>query len=64
MADIPRIALILTRLQSYHSVYGYVSQFIQNDFLRPVFSFHSQQVGGKLFDTTSSYVVIHCLERE
>ena len=59
-----RIAPDLIKLQSYRSVYGYVSQFIQNDFLRQVFSFHPLLVGGNPFDTTSIYTLIHYLERE
>ncbi len=59
-----KIAPDLMRLQSYRSVYGYVSQFVQDDFLRQVFSFHPLLVGGNPFDTTSIYALIHYLERE
>jgi phytoene desaturase len=58
------IAPDLIRLQSYKSVYGYVSQFVQDDFLRQVFSFHPLLVGGNPFDTTSIYTLIHYLERQ
>src|SRR5690625_5340696 len=54
----------LLKLQSYKSVYRYVSQFIQDDFLRRCFSFHPLLVGGNPFDTTSIYAMIHYLERE
>jgi phytoene desaturase len=62
--DMTKIAPDLIRLQSYKSVYGYVSQFVKDDFLRQVFSFHPLLVGGNPFDTTSIYAMIHYLERE
>jgi phytoene desaturase len=62
--DMLSIAPDLIRLQSYKSVYGYVSQFVQDDFLRQVFSFHPLLVGGNPFDTTSIYTLIHYLERQ
>ena len=54
----------LVQLQSYKTVYRYVSQFIQSDFLRRCFSFHPLLVGGNPFTTTSIYTMIHYLERE
>ena len=62
--DMLRVAPDLVRLQSYRTVYGYVSQFIKDDFLRQCFSFHPLLVGGNPFDTTSIYTLIHYLERE
>jgi phytoene desaturase len=62
--DMLKVAPDLIKLQSYKSVYGYVSQFIKDDFLRQVFSFHPLLVGGNPFDTTSIYAMIHYLERE
>lgn len=62
--DMIRVAPDLIRLQSYKSVYSYVSQFIENDFLKKCFSFHPLLVGGNPFDTTSIYAMIHYLERE
>ncbi|MBN1642848.1 MAG: phytoene desaturase [Anaerolineae bacterium] len=62
--DMLSIAPDLIRLQSYRTVYGYVSQFIENDFLRRCFSFHPLLVGGNPLDTTSIYTMIHYLERE
>jgi phytoene desaturase len=63
-SDMLRVAPDLIRLQSYRSVYGYVSKYISDDFLRQVFSFHPLLVGGNPFDTTSIYAMIHYLERE
>ena len=63
-SDMLRIAPDLIRLQSYRTVYSYVSQYIRDDFLRRVFSFHPLLVGGNPFDTTSIYALIHYLERE
>ncbi len=62
--DMLKVAPDLLKLQSYKSVYRYVSQFIQDDFLRRCFSFHPLLVGGNPFDTTSIYAMIHYLERE
>ncbi len=62
--DMVRVAPDLIRLQSYKSVYGYVSQFVENDFLRRCFSFHPLLIGGNPFDSPSIYAMIHYLERE
>ncbi|MCL4300372.1 MAG: phytoene desaturase [Anaerolineae bacterium] len=62
--DMLRITPDLIRLQSHKSVYKYVSQFVQDDFLRRCFSFHPLLVGGNPFETTSIYALIHYLERE
>lgn len=62
--DMIKVVPDLVRLQSYKSVYRYVTQFIDNDFLRRVFSFHPLLVGGNPFDTTSIYAMIHYLERK
>jgi phytoene desaturase len=62
--DMLRVAPDLIRLQSYKSVYRYVSRFIENDFLRRCFSFHPLLIGGNPFDSPSIYALIHYLERE
>ncbi|HBX66758.1 MAG: phytoene dehydrogenase [Balneola sp.] len=62
--DMLKVAPDLIKLQSYKTVYKYVSQFIKDDFLRQCFSFHPLLVGGNPFDTTSIYAMIHYLERE
>ncbi len=64
VGDMLRIVPDLIKLQSYKTVYQYVSQFVKNDFLRRCFSFHPLLVGGNPFDTTSIYAMIHYLERE
>ena len=64
VTDMLHIAPDLIRLQSYKTVYAYVSQFIEHDFLRRCFSFHPLLVGGNPFTTTSIYTKIHYLERE
>jgi phytoene desaturase len=64
VTDMLKVAPDLIRLQSYRSVYGYVSQFVRDPFLRQVFSFHPLLVGGNPFDTSSIYAMIHYLERE
>jgi phytoene desaturase len=62
--DMLKVAPDLIKLQSYKSVYQYVSSFVKDDFLRQCFSFHPLLVGGNPFDTTSIYAMIHYLERE
>lgn len=62
--DMLKVAPDLIKLQSYKNVYSYVSQFVENEFLRRCFSFHPLLVGGNPFDTTSIYAMIHYLERE
>lgn len=62
--DMLKVIPDLLRLQSYKTVYKYLSQFIDDEFLRRVFSFHPLLVGGNPFDTTSIYAMIHYLERE
>lgn len=64
LSDMFKIAPDLIKLQSYKSVYQYVSQFVKDEFLRQVFSFHPLLVGGNPMDTTSIYAMIHYLERE
>ncbi|MFZ1753170.1 MAG: phytoene desaturase [Caldilineaceae bacterium] len=64
IGDMLRVVPDLFRLQSQKTVYDYASSFIQDDFLRRVFSFHPLLVGGNPFDTTSIYAMIHYLERE
>lgn len=62
--DMVKVIPDLIKLQSHKTVYQYVSKFIEDEFLRRVFSFHPLLVGGNPFDTTSIYTMIHYLERE
>jgi phytoene desaturase len=62
--DMVKVAPDLIKLQSYLSVYRYVSRYVQNEFLRRCFSFHPLLVGGNPFDVPSIYAMIHYLERE
>ena len=64
ISDMLKVVPDLVRLQSYRSVYGYVSKFVENDFLRRCFSFHPLLIGGNPLDAASLYVLIHYLERE
>jgi phytoene desaturase len=64
LPDMLKVAPDLIRLKSHQSVYKYASQFIDNDFLRRVFSFHPLLIGGNPFDASSIYAMIHYLERE
>jgi phytoene desaturase len=62
--DMVKVVPDLVRSQSYRSVYSYVSQFIEDDFLRRCFSFHPLLIGGNPLDAASLYVLIHYLERK
>lgn len=62
--DMLKVAPDLIKMQSYLSVYRYVSQFIEDEFLRQCFSFHPLLIGGNPFDSPSIYAMIHYLERE
>lgn len=62
--DMLKVAPDLVRMQSYLSVYHYVSQYVKDPFLRQVFSFHPLLIGGNPFDSPSIYAMIHYLERE
>jgi phytoene desaturase len=62
--DMLKVAPDLIKMQSYLSVYQYVSQFVKDDFLRRCFSFHPLLIGGNPFDAPSIYAMIHYLERE
>ena len=61
--DMAKIAPDLVRLRSHQSVYRLVSGFIQDPYLRQVFSFHPLLIGGNPFQSSSIYSMIHYLER-
>lgn len=54
----------LLKLKSYRSVFSLVSSYINDPYLRKIFSVHPLLVGGNPFDTTSIYALIHYLERK
>ena len=62
--DMLKIVPDLMRLQSYRTVYGFVSGFVEHEKLRQILSFHPLLVGGNPFQTTSIYALINYLERE
>ena len=64
VTDMLKVAPDLIRLESYRTVYGFVSRFVKDERLRQVLSFHPLLVGGNPFQTTSIYTLIHHLERE
>ncbi|GLV56447.1 phytoene desaturase [Dictyobacter sp. S3.2.2.5] len=53
----------LVRLQSQKSVAAFVNQYIKDERLRQVFSFHPLLIGGNPFQSTSIYALIHTLEQ-
>lgn len=64
VTDMVKVAPDLIRLESYRTVYGFVSRFVKDEKLRQVLTFHPLLVGGNPFQTTSIYTLIHHLERE
>lgn len=61
--DMARVVPAMMRLESYRTVYGLVSRFVEDERLRQVLSFHPLLVGGNPFTTTSIYSLIPYLER-
>jgi phytoene desaturase len=61
--DMLNVAPDLIRLQTYKSVAGLVNQYIQDERLRQVFSFHPLLIGGNPFQSTAIYAMIHKLEQ-
>jgi phytoene desaturase len=62
--DMVKVVPDLVQLQSYRTVYGFISRHVRDERLRQVLSFHPLLVGGNPFQTTSIYTLIHHLERE
>lgn len=54
----------LVRLGCYRSVYGLVSQYIQDERLRQVLTFEPLLVGGNPFRVPAIYALIHTLEKK
>ncbi len=63
-SDMMKVAPDLVRLQSQKSVATFVNQFIKDEKLRQVFSFHPLLIGGNPFQSTSIYALIHTLEQK
>ncbi|OKH52204.1 phytoene dehydrogenase [Calothrix sp. HK-06] len=63
IADMVLVAPDMVELQSFKSVAGFVNQYIQDERLRQVFSFHPLLIGGNPFQSTSIYAMIHKLEQ-
>lgn len=64
ISDMLRVAPDLVRLQAYRSVAGFVGQYIKDERLRQVFSFHPLLIGGNPFQATAIYALIHPLEQK
>lgn len=64
LSDMVKILPDLVRLRSHQSVAAFVNQYIKDERLRQVFSFHPLLIGGNPFQSTSIYALIHKLEQE
>jgi phytoene desaturase len=64
LTDMIKITPDLVRLQSQKSVAAFVNQYIKDERLRQVFSFHPLLIGGNPFQSTSIYALIHTLEQK
>lgn len=62
--DMLKVAPDLVRLQAQKSVAGFVNQYIKDERLRQVFSFHPLLIGGNPFESTAIYALIHTLEQK
>lgn len=62
-SDMLKVAPDMVQLQSFKSVAGFVNQYLQDERLRQVFSFHPLLIGGNPFQSTSVYAMIHKLEQ-
>ncbi|MDQ2884598.1 MAG: phytoene desaturase [Chloroflexota bacterium] len=63
-SDMVKVVPDLVRLQAQKSVAAFVNQYIKDERLRQVFSFHPLLIGGNPFQSTSIYALIHTLERK
>jgi phytoene desaturase len=61
--DMAKIAGELIRLQGYRSVYALVSQYLKDERLRTVFSYHPLLIGGNPFRASAIYCLIAHLEK-
>jgi phytoene desaturase len=64
LMDMLKIMPDIIRLRGMEGTYGFVSRFIQDDFLRRTFSFHPLLIGGNPFNTPSIYTLIVQFEKE
>jgi phytoene desaturase len=64
ISDMTKVVPDLVRLQAQKSVADFVGQYIKDEKLRQVFSFHPLLIGGNPFQSTSIYALIHTLERK
>ena len=64
VTDMVKVAPDLVRLQAQKSVAGFVNQYIKDERLRQVFSFHPLLIGGNPFQSTAIYALIHTLEQK
>lgn len=62
--DMARALPAMMRLESYRTVHGLVSKFVEDERLRQVLSFHPLLVGGNPFTTSAMYSLIPHLERK
>lgn len=62
--DMVKIVPDLVRLGCWRSMYGWVSQYIQDPRLRQVFTFQPLLIGGNPFRAPAIYALIHWLERK
>ena len=63
LRDMLKVAPDMVQLQSYKSVTSFVNQYIKDERLRQVFSFHPLLIGGNPFTSSAIYAMIHKLEQ-
>ncbi len=61
-SDMLKVVPDLLRLRAHKSVAAFVNQYIKDQRLQQVFSFHPLLIGGNPFQSSSIYALIHILE--
>jgi phytoene desaturase len=51
-------------MQAFRGTHGYVGQYLKDEFLRQIYSFHPLLIGGNPFDTPAIYTLIGQVEKE
>lgn len=64
LGSFAKILPYVFRTGTWRSMHGYAAQFVKNEFMRKVCSFHPLLVGGNPFDTPTIYGLIIQFERE
>jgi phytoene desaturase len=62
--DMIKIMPTVIGMQAFRGTYGYVGQYMKDELLRSIYSFHPLLIGGNPFDTPAIYTLIGQVEKE